>query len=120
MLPQFLFKVGHIKKLQKAIRDIQNGKMPRRLLHATCDVTSVSQPTNSTCTMSYQTAPSKAWPNTETDHAPTKGAWPNSETDHALNPSERSPTIRLSPKTCSSPMSDAEEDLIPSREESFG
>ena len=92
--------------MQKAVRDIQNGKMPRRLLHATCDVTSVSQPTNSTCTMSYQTAPSKAWPNTETDHA--------------LNPSERSPTIRLSPKTCSSPMYDTEEELIPSREESFG
>ena len=106
--------------MQIAIRDIQNGKMPRRLLHATCDVTSVSQPTNSTCTMSYQTAPSKAWPNTETDHAPTKGAWPNTETDHALNPSERSPTIRLSPKTCSSPMYDTEEELIPSREESFG
>ena len=95
--------------------------MPRRLLHATCDVTSVSQPTNSTLTMSYQTAPSRAWPNTEADcHAPSTKVWPNTETDHALNPSERSPTIRLSPKTCSSPMYDTEEDLIPSREESFG
>ena len=34
--------MGHIKKLQKGLRDIQNGKMPRRLLHATCGVTSVS------------------------------------------------------------------------------
>lgn len=40
-----VIKVGHIKKLQKGIRDIQSGKMPRRLLHATSGVTtSISNP----------------------------------------------------------------------------
>ena len=88
-------KVGHIKKLQKGIRDIQNGKMPRRLLHATCGVTSVSQTTNSTATMSYQTA--------------------------AAPPTAVGATVRLSPKTSSSPMfGDDEESPFPSREESFG
>ena len=91
--------MGHIKKLQKGIRDIQNGKMPRRLLHATCGVTSVSQTTNSTATMSYQTAAP----------LPPGGAV--------------GATIRLSPKTSSSPMfgdDEAEESPFPSREESFG
>ena len=34
------FKVGHIKRLQHGIRDIQSGKLPRRLLHPTCGVMS--------------------------------------------------------------------------------
>ena len=42
------FQVGHIKKLQKGIKDIQHGKMPRRLLHSTCGVTSVSMPPSTT------------------------------------------------------------------------
>ena len=48
-------QVGHIKKLQKGIQNIQNGKMPRRLLHATCGITSVSgsQTSSGTLTMSY-------------------------------------------------------------------
>ena len=33
-------KVGHIKRLQHGIRDIQSGKLPRRLLHPTCGVMS--------------------------------------------------------------------------------
>ena len=44
-------QVGHIKRLQHGIRDIQIGKMPRRLLHPTCGVMSqnydLSEPSTS-------------------------------------------------------------------------
>ena len=48
----FSAQVGHIKRLQHGIRDIQGGKLPRRLLHPTCGVMAYNYDPGSTTSTS--------------------------------------------------------------------
>ena len=66
----FFVKVGHIKRLQHGIRDIQGGKLPRRLLHPTCGVMAYNYDPGSTTSTSSCT-PRMSQSSAYTFHAST-------------------------------------------------
>ena len=68
----FFAKVGHIKRLQHGIRDIQGGKLPRRLLHPTCGVMAYNyDPGSTTSTSSCTPRMSQSSAYTSSFHAST-------------------------------------------------
>ena len=68
----FFVKVGHIKRLQHGIRDIQGGKLPRRLLHPTCGVMAYNyDPGSTTSTSSCTPRMSQSSAYTSSFHAST-------------------------------------------------
>lgn len=68
----FFAQVGHIKRLQHGIRDIQGGKLPRRLLHPTCGVMAYNyDPGSTTSTSSCTPRMSQSSAYTSSFHAST-------------------------------------------------
>ena len=87
--------------MQKGIRDIQHGKMPRRLLHATCGVTSITVPPNSSIGIS--------------------NSRPNSRSNSRPNSRNCSPSPRITKPTIFDDFDSYTIDHISSKdEESFG